>query len=158
VSAESKDTNKKKIEICSNRSYLKKNGFEYPATFSGDLKISTDKTRMNADDSIRYIVSEKHKEKSIYISRKGEYYFGQFGAPFTADECSKPIFYSKDVMENNINLEQLYKYTRNANGIEIEEGKGYFQEKTFVAKKGTGKKLFIIITSPIWVPLYILSL
>lgn len=145
VSAESKDSSSKKIEICSNRSYLIKDGFEYPGTFSGDLTISTDKTIMNPGDSIRYIVSEKHKEKSIYISKKGEYYFGQFGTPSTASKSSKPKIYSNDIKKNNINLEQLYVYTRNANGIKIKEGKGYFQEKTIVAKKGTGKKIVSII-------------
>lgn len=154
VSAESKESSSK-IAICTNKSYLKKEGFEYPATYSGDVTISTNKTKMNAGDSIRYIVSEKYKKKDIYISRKGEFYLGRFGAPFTAEMCLKPSFYSEDVIENNINLEQLYTYTRIANGIKIEEGKGYFVEKTIVAKKGTGRKIFRIITSPIWGPFYL---
>jgi hypothetical protein len=154
VTAESKESNSKS-EICSNKTYLKKNGFEYPATYSGEVSISTDKNKVNAGDSIRYLVSEKYKKKDIYISRKGEFYLGRFGAPFTAEMCLKPSFYSEDVIENNINLEQLYTYTRIANGIKIEEGKGYFVEKTIVAKKGTGRKIFRIITCPIWGPFYL---
>jgi hypothetical protein len=67
VSAQSLESSTK-IEICSNKSYLKKDGFEFPATYSGDLTISTDKIKMNAGDSIWYIIPKKHKRKDIYIS------------------------------------------------------------------------------------------
>lgn len=150
-----KDDFTNKTEICRNISYLQKNGFEYPSTYKGEILITTDLQKIAAGDSVRYIIPENYKKKHIYVSKKGDYYFGKFSAPLTAKMLFKPQFYDLDTKGLNINFEQLNSYTKKVNDVKVATGKGFYLEKTFTAKKGTGRKIFRITTSPIWGPFYL---
>jgi hypothetical protein len=146
------------IEVCKNKNYLQKNGFEYPATYKGEIILSTDLQKIAEGDSVRYVVSEKYKNKRIYKTKKGVYYFGKFSAPLSAKIILKPKFYADEVSGLNISYDQLCFYTKKANGIQVKSGKDYIEEKVITAKRGTGRKIFRIITSPIWGTFYILFL
>ncbi len=137
---------------------MKKDFFGFDVTINGTMKIEITESqykKIAPGDSIHYLVSEKYKNKDLYISRKGDLYLGRFGAPFSAKVSRKPSFYSDEISRNQVQIEQLYQFSRIANGIKIDGGKDYYLEKTIVAKKGTGRKIFRIITCPIWGPFYI---
>jgi hypothetical protein len=137
---------------------MKKDFFGFDVLINGTMKIEITESqykKIAPGDSIHYLVSEKYKNKDLYISRKGDLYLGRFGAPFSAQVSRKPSFYSDEISGNQVQIEQLYQFSRIANGIKIDEGKDYYLEKTIAAKKGTGRKIFRILTSPIWGPFYL---
>jgi hypothetical protein len=132
-------------------------GFIVPIKTKYSFKISTQKEKTHID-SVEYIFSEKFKRKTLYVSTKGDYYFNKFGAPLTAQKLKNPQYIDKGIKKYDINVERLYTYKKVANGIVLSSTKQWEPEKVIRAKKGTGRKIFRIITSPIWGPFYLLYL
>jgi|GEM_PF-3707589 hypothetical protein len=132
-------------------------GFILPYSFESELIISETKSKVDKD-SIRYVFSDKFKRKDIYISQKGNYYIGKFGAPLSAERLNAPQFISDQVLKGNIELEALTKTEKKANNMVLGDKKSWELEKTIPVKKGTGRKVFRIVTSPIWGLFYVLLL
>lgn len=129
-------------------------GFIIPLKTRYSLKISTTRQKVH-EDSVRYIFSEKFKRKSIYVSKKGNYYFNRFGAPLSATMLDKPQFIDAEIKKYDINVEYLYQYNRDVNGIVIYSEKFWQKDRVIIAKKGTGRKIIRLILSPIWGPFYL---
>jgi len=132
-------------------------GFILPYSFESELIISETKSKVDKD-SIRYVFSDKFKRKDIYISKKGNYYIGKFGAPLSAERLNAPQFISDQVLKGNIELEALTKTEKKANNMVLGDKKSWELEKTIPVKKGTGRKVFRIVTSHIWGLFYVLLL
>ena len=132
--------------------------FIVPIKTKYSFTINTNKQLKVHTDSIRYIFSEKFKRKTLYVSKKGDYYFNKFGAPLNAKMLNRPQYIDEEIKKYDINVEQLIRYSKVVNGIEITSYKQWEQEKVIKAKKGTGRKIIRIILSPIWGPFYLLSL
>lgn len=95
-------------QICINKSYLIVDGFEFPINYEGKVIISLEYSRNNLQDSTRYIFAEKYKRKDLYVSVKGFYYAGKFGAPLSAKIVDKPQFISTKAGKNEVLIENLY--------------------------------------------------
>lgn len=132
-------------------------GFTVPIKTKYTFKISTQKEKVNID-SVRYIFSEKFKRKTLYVSKKGDFYFNKFGAPLNAKMLKHPQFIDEEIKKYDVNVEYLYQYKKVANGIVLSSKKRWEQEKVIKAKKGTGRKIVRILLSPIWGPFYLLYL
>ncbi|MFM2038899.1 MAG: hypothetical protein RL432_1838 [Bacteroidota bacterium] len=132
-------------------------GFTVPIKTKYTFKISTQKEKVNID-SVRYIFSEKFKRKTLYVSKKGDFYFNKFGAPLNAKMLKHPQYIDEEIKKYDVNVEYLYQYKKVANGIVLSSKKRWEQEKVIKAKKGTGRKIVRILLSPIWGPFYLLSL
>jgi len=132
-------------------------GFKLPYSFESELIISETKTNVHKD-SIRYVFNEKFKRKDIYISKKGKYYLGRFGAPLSVELLNAPQFISETVLKDNIEKEALTKTEKKANNMMIGDETSWEVEKTIPVKKGTGRKIFRIVTSPIWGLFYVYTL
>jgi len=143
--------------IATNKSFLTDGDFILPYSFESELIISETKSKVDKD-SIRYVFSDKFKRKDIYISQKGNYYIGKFGAPLSAERLNAPQFISDQVLKGNIELEALTKTEKKANNMVLGDKKSWELEKTIPVKKGTGRKVFRIVTSPIWGLFYVLLL
>jgi hypothetical protein len=140
--------------IATNKSFLTDGDFILPYSFESELIISETKSKVDKD-SIRYVFSDKFKRKDIYISQKGNYYIGKFGAPLSAERLNAPQFISDQVLKGNIELEALTKTEKKANNMVLGDKKSWELEKTIPVKKGTGRKVFRIVTSPIWGLFYV---
>jgi uncharacterized protein (DUF2141 family) len=111
-------------------------GFKCLATQSAEIIIEVKEKKLFENDSVRYFVSKKNRKKEIYLSKKGDYFLGWF-----ADE---------KLEGNNIVFVQLYLTTKTLNGKSIDEKRKYKTEKIITPKKAIGRKIFRIITSPLW--------
>lgn len=132
-------------------------GFTLPIKTKYTFKISTQKEKVHID-SVQYIFSEKFKRKTLYVSKKGDFYFNKFGAPLNAKMLKHPQYIDEGIKKYDVNEEYLYQYKKVANGIVLSSKKRWEQEKVLKAKKGTGRKIVRILLSPIWGPFYLLYL
>lgn len=126
-------------------------GFKCLSSQSTQIVIEVKEKKLFENDSVRYFVSEKNKKKDIYLSKKGDYFLGWFAAPLNAEKITKPSFYDENLKGNNIVFLQLYLTTKTLNGKLIDEKRIYKTEKTITPKKAIGRKIFRIITSPLWI-------
>jgi hypothetical protein len=126
-------------------------GFKCLSSQSTEIVIEVKEKKLFENDSVRYFVSEKNKKKDIYLSKKGDYFLGWFAAPLNAEKITKPSFYDENLKGNNIVFLQLYLTTKTFNGKLIDEKRIYKTEKIITPKKAIGRKIFRIITSPLWI-------
>lgn len=143
-------------QICTNKNYLIIDGFEFPINYEGKVIISSEYSRNNLEDSTRYIFAEKYKRKDLYVSVKGFYYAGKFGAPLSAKIVDKPQFISTKLGKNEVSIENLYLVQKKANGILINQSKLWQKDKSVPLKSGIGRKIVKSITAPIWIWFFIL--
>lgn len=146
-----------KIFLCKNNKYLTMGDFIMPYTLDAELTISETKQKIH-NDSARFIFSEKFKRKTLYVSKKGDFYFNKFGAPLNAKMLKHPQYIDEGIKKYDVNVEYLYQYKKVANGIVLSSKERWEQEKVIKAKKGTGRKIVRILLSPIWGPFYLLYL
>lgn len=120
-------------------------GFTLPVKTKYTVIISTQKEKVNVDGE-RYIFSDKFKRKTLYVSKKGKYYFNWFGAPFNARLLNYPQYTDEGIKKRNVNIEFLYEYKKVGNGIVLSSKKNWEHEETIKAKKGTGRKIVRILS------------
>lgn len=136
-------------QICINKGYLIKDGFEFPINYEGQIIISTEQSKNSIKDSIRFIFAEKFKKKNLYISTKGDYYIGKYGAPLSAEIVQSQQLTSSEVEKNVVVIEKLYQVQKKANDITISQSKIWRKAETLPLKSGIGRKIFRTITTPI---------
>ena len=145
------------VFVGNTQNYMTDKYFTLPYTFEGELLISESRTKVNKD-STRFVISEKFKRKDIYVSKKGDYYLGGFGAPFSSEILNAPQFWSENVNDTIIEQQALMITEKRVNDIIVDSKTSWQLEKNITVKKGTGRKVLLIITSPIWGPFYIFAL
>jgi hypothetical protein len=133
--------------------YNEMHGFKCLSSQSTEIIIEIKEKKIFENDSVKYCVSEKNKGKDIYLSKKGAYFLGWFAAPLNAEKITKHRKYcfNKNQEGNNIDFLQLYLSTKTLNGKLIDEKRIYKTEKIITPKKAIGRKIFRIITSPLWI-------
>jgi hypothetical protein len=152
-------------------------GFRIQVSSFGKVLIKVTADSKGFEDSIRLTIPQERSRKNLYFSKKENFYFGAYGAPFFSSNCGNyidnskintrvPIKLSND-LNDKIIVEGLYreiiqvqifdeKLENKLSELLISESKKYRAIRDYNVRKGTGRKIFRTVTLPVWLPFWFL--